>query len=204
MVNVQEPRYRLVDSNGNVVGSLFQNADGNVEIQDETGTGSVFGPNGIVTPAIDASSVETEELTISNFGGEVHLSDAQEIPNNTRTQIEFDSVENDEFSEFDSEENEIVCARNATYYVTCLITYNANNDWSQGDESLTEPYLNDSATFLFEQFKSGTDTETFGFETHRIVASEGDRIHVENRQRSGETQTISADNTRTVLQWWSV
>ena len=60
MVNDQEPRYRLVDSNGNVVGSLFQNADGNVEIQDETGTGSVFGPNGIVTPAIDAGSVSTE------------------------------------------------------------------------------------------------------------------------------------------------
>ena len=64
MVNDQEPRYRLVDSNGNVVGSLFQNADGNVEIQDETGTGSVFGPNGIVTPAIDAESVSTEDLAI--------------------------------------------------------------------------------------------------------------------------------------------
>ena len=62
MVNDQEPRYRLVDSNGNVVGSLFQNADGNVEIQDETGTGSVFGPNGIVTPAIDAGSVSTENI----------------------------------------------------------------------------------------------------------------------------------------------
>ena len=62
MVNDQEPRYRLVDSNGNVVGSLFQNADGNVEIQDETGTGSVFGPDGIVTPAIDAESVSAEVL----------------------------------------------------------------------------------------------------------------------------------------------
>ena len=58
----QEPRYRLVDSNGNVVGSLFQNSDGNVEIQDETGTGSVFGPDGIVTPAIDTGSVSADEL----------------------------------------------------------------------------------------------------------------------------------------------
>ena len=61
-VSDQEPRYRLVDSNGNVVGSLFQNADGNVEIQDETGTGSVFGPNGIVTPAIDAGSASVDDL----------------------------------------------------------------------------------------------------------------------------------------------
>lgn len=59
----QEPRYRLVDSNGNVVGSLFVNASGNVEIQDETATGTVFGPNGIVTPAVDADSVTTDELT---------------------------------------------------------------------------------------------------------------------------------------------
>lgn len=66
MVNDQEPRYRLVDSNGNVVGSLFQNADGNVEIQDETGTGSVFGPDGIVTPAIDAESVSAKESVIGN------------------------------------------------------------------------------------------------------------------------------------------
>ena len=73
MVNDQEPRYQLVDSNGNVVGSLFQNADGNVEIQDETGTGSVFGPNGIVTPAIDAESVSTEEATIGGQKSDYHL-----------------------------------------------------------------------------------------------------------------------------------
>ena len=66
MVNDQEPRYRLVDSNGNIVGSLFQNADGNVEIQDETGTGSVFGPDGIVTPAIDAESASVEEASIAD------------------------------------------------------------------------------------------------------------------------------------------
>ena len=68
MVNDQEPRYRLVDSNGNVVGSLFQNAAGNVEIQDETGTGSVFGADGIVTPAIDAGSASVGEATVGGTG----------------------------------------------------------------------------------------------------------------------------------------
>ena len=67
MVNDQEPRYQLIDPDtGAVVGSFFQNDDGNVEIQDETGTGSVFGPNGIVTPAIDAESVSTGRLDIGN------------------------------------------------------------------------------------------------------------------------------------------
>ena len=65
MVNDQEPRYQLIDPDtGAVVGSFFQNADGNVEIQDETGTGSVFGPDGIVTPAIDAESVSANRLGI--------------------------------------------------------------------------------------------------------------------------------------------
>ena len=89
MVNDQEPRYRLVDSNGNVVGSLFQNADGNVEIQDETGTGSVFGPDGIVTPAIDANVVNTEDLSTGrNYQDltESRALDTQEI-NDTDSEI---------------------------------------------------------------------------------------------------------------------
>ena len=76
MVNDQEPRYRLVDSNGNVVGSLFQNADGNVEIQDETGTGSVFGPDGIVTPAIDAESVSADNTDTKRVVGNYHFAGA--------------------------------------------------------------------------------------------------------------------------------
>ena len=64
----QEPRYQLIDPDtGAVVGSLFQNADGNVEIQDETGTGSVFGPDGIVTTAIDSKSVSTEQASIDKL-----------------------------------------------------------------------------------------------------------------------------------------
>ena len=93
MVNDQEPRYRLVDSNGNVVGSLFQNDDGNVEIQDETGTGSVFGPNGIVTPAIDAESVNTEQL---NFDDIVYAELIDEYVQGTGTDesvsVEFDGL----------------------------------------------------------------------------------------------------------------
>ena len=97
MVNDQEPRYRLVDSNGNVVGSLFQNAAGNVEIQDETGTGSVFGPDGIVTPAIDAGSVSTDELTADNAvitkqnASEItlHTGDAVTVEDSPETIFEF-------------------------------------------------------------------------------------------------------------------
>ena len=96
MVNDQEPRYRLVDSNGNVVGSLFQNADGNVEIQDETGTGSVFGPNGIVTPAIDAESVSAEEQSIANVAGLVYKDEEQTISSGSVTDVEFEVVDRED------------------------------------------------------------------------------------------------------------
>jgi len=36
MVNDTEPRYRLVDANGDVVGSLFAESDGTVKLQEGT------------------------------------------------------------------------------------------------------------------------------------------------------------------------
>ena len=50
----QEPRYQLVDSNDNVVGSFFGDGSGNVVIADETDTQTTFGPDGITTPALEA------------------------------------------------------------------------------------------------------------------------------------------------------
>ena len=110
MVNDQEPRYRLVDSNGNVVGSLFQNADGNVEIQDETGTGSVFGPDGIVTPAIDAGSVSTEQLNTNPTGTLVGLDGDQTIANDTITDIEWqtETARGEVSGLLDSTNNEVI------------------------------------------------------------------------------------------------
>lgn len=65
--NDQEPRYRLVDANGNVVGSLFLNGNGDVAIQDESGTETAFTTDGISTPAVDADSVKTSELLTADI-----------------------------------------------------------------------------------------------------------------------------------------
>jgi len=62
--NDQEPRYRLVDANGNVVGSLFLNGNGDVAIQDESGTETAFTTDGISTPAVDTDSISTTTETI--------------------------------------------------------------------------------------------------------------------------------------------
>jgi len=55
----QEPRYQLVDSNGNVVGSLFGDGSGNVVIADETDTQTTFDADGITTPALEANEYQT-------------------------------------------------------------------------------------------------------------------------------------------------
>jgi len=65
MVSDTEPRYRLVDSNGNVVGSLFAEADGTLKIQEGT-SGSdnevSLGTDGTVT----APAVSTGDLTVNS------------------------------------------------------------------------------------------------------------------------------------------
>ena len=67
----QEPRYRLVDSNGNVVGSVFGDGNGNVEIQDETGTSYLF-------PSSPSSGTD-----VARF---------QDLPSDTRTDVSDDGT----------------------------------------------------------------------------------------------------------------
>ena len=66
MVSDQEPRYRLVDSNGNIVGSLYGKADGSIAIQ-ETDSGAdrevTRAPAGTFSaPSVETESVSTEVL----------------------------------------------------------------------------------------------------------------------------------------------
>ena len=66
MTSDQEPRYRLVDSNGNIVGSLYGKTDGSIAIQ-ETDSGAdrevALAPDG----TFSAPSVETESVSTDNL-----------------------------------------------------------------------------------------------------------------------------------------
>ena len=71
MVSDQEPRYRLVDDEGNIVGSLYGKADGSVAIQ-ETDSGSdrevALAPDGTFSaPSVETESVSTENAVIDSF-----------------------------------------------------------------------------------------------------------------------------------------
>lgn len=73
----QEPRYRLVDSNGNVVGSLFADGNGNVEIQDQTGTSFVFSAS--PDTGTDVARIQDIELVDISNNGTTVVSDTTEI-----------------------------------------------------------------------------------------------------------------------------
>ena len=71
MVSDQEPRYRLVDDNGNIVGSLYGKPDGSVAIQ-ETDSGAdrevALAPDGTFSaPSVETESVSTEQLNSAEF-----------------------------------------------------------------------------------------------------------------------------------------
>ena len=68
MTSDQEPRYRLVDDEGNIVGSLYGKADGSIAIQ-ETDSGAdrevALAPDGTFSaPSVETESVSTEQLAI--------------------------------------------------------------------------------------------------------------------------------------------
>ena len=77
MVSDQEPRYRLVDANGNIVGSLYGKDDGSIAIQ-ETASGSdrevTLAPDGTFSaPSGDFDSVSTEVLDIEDDDAKLNL-----------------------------------------------------------------------------------------------------------------------------------
>ena len=82
MVSDQEPRYRLVDSNGVIRGTLYGKPDGSVAIQ-ETDSGAdrevALAPDGTFSaPSVETESVGTENLNnaVQAIEGERTIADA--------------------------------------------------------------------------------------------------------------------------------
>ena len=200
MVNDQEPRYRLVDSNGNVVGSLFQNADGNVEIQDETGTGSVFGPNGIVTPAIDAGSVSTEKQNIGQVVARVWNDDAdQTIPDSTATQIEWTdsdgSLDTSDIVDVDLDNDEVTILESGKYTIRVKIHWRDSANWSEGDRA--------ALTIDGDLDREDNRQPAHGGWTDQIIRqmvfatqnlTQGDTVRAECEQQSGDNVDLVASD----------
>jgi len=77
MVTDSEPRYRLVDGNGNPVGSVYAESDGTLKLQEGSGSDNeaVLQPDG----TLDVPSVNTDQQTIDGL-----LQDNQQLSQNKR------------------------------------------------------------------------------------------------------------------------
>ena len=147
MVSDQEPRYRLVDDEGNIVGSLYGKADGSIAIQ-ETDSGAdrevTLAPDGTFSaPSGDFDSVTTERATIAN-------QDFEEIYNETFEDETID--ENIDVSGYD--EWEIIIRA----------------DLEQGDDIKLR--IDDEDSSNYDYFlHDGTTKEGFEDETEFIIVS---------------------------------
>ena len=95
MVSDQEPRYRLVDANGNIVGSLYGKADGSIAIQ-ETASGSdrevALAPDGTFSaPSGDFDSVSTESLA-TNIEDGTDMSDSRSFGSTYQNNNDYDII----------------------------------------------------------------------------------------------------------------
>ena len=196
MTSDQEPRYRLVDANGNIVGSLYGKPDGSVAIQ-ETDSGAdrevALAPDGTFSaPSVETESVSTERTSIGQVVGDLR-NDSQntDAPDGTRVQLEWDTVEREDSDVVDvsTSNDEITILESGVYQLLVAFRWDGDNGWSTGDESRVE-FAGD-VDIRFEGRKSGTANECYQITTVSQL-DDGNSVHVEVRQNSGDTQSISA------------
>ena len=137
MVSDQEPRYRLVDSDGNIVGSLYGKPDGSVAIQ-ETDSGSdrevALAPDGTFSaPSVETESVSTDERTTNKPGTKLTRDDTQAIDANTETKVEWQSAEFDTLDMGRLANNEIQVPTDGFYYIRGSVGWADNVDGERYD-----------------------------------------------------------------------
>lgn len=199
-----EPRYRLVDSNGNVVGSLYAEADGTLKLQEGTS-----GSDNEVSVATDgtfsAPAVSTEKSVTDKIGGTVVLSTDQTVANDTFTPVEFDVVDTDNLNEWDGTNFQIVADRDATYFVSILFRWDGGS-FSDGDPFSVQFSKNGGSAQRagrHDLLKHTAQNESIRL-THKYEnVSAGDELKPQVRQQSGGSQTIRGAGTVTGMQWWS-
>ena len=199
MVSDQEPRYRLVDSDGNIVGSLYGKDDGSIAIQ-ETESGSdrevTLAPDGTFSaPSVETESVTTEVASIGNVVGRLTMSRDFDLPDGTNVKHEWNEIDegHDEIVDIDLDNDEVEVLDDGDYFLNVSSRFEESTDWSTGDRYLFTSQVNSGGARgrLHGQVIAGGDDEGIGFSVLRTSLSEGDTLSIHIEQRSGDQQTIS-------------
>jgi len=118
MVNDQEPRYRLVDADGSVVGSLFAESDGTLKVQE--GTSGNDNELSLTTQG----ALEVTQLSVANSLNRVQQAVSQTIPTGSFTRVSFSTTRSNEFDSdgFDTTADEFVAPTDGLYSFSCIIS----------------------------------------------------------------------------------
>jgi len=123
MVTDQEPRYRLVDADGNVVGSLFAESDGTLKLQE--GTSGNDNELSLTTQGaleVEQADVTNETLLRAGLGTDQNISAA------TFETVAFDTVGVDERGEFDPSSGRFVIDESGWYHVDFSVSFQVAAD----------------------------------------------------------------------------
>jgi len=185
----QEPRYQLVDSNGNVVGSLFGDGSGNVVIADETDTQTTFGTDGITTPALEAESAD-----VANVAGVLSWDDggtSQTVASSTITKVDWDSATiDDSVVSADPANDEIIIQDSGTYQISGIITFEGGT-FTSGDFLSLFVYINSSPEFSISKVSAGANRQTYAINPVVLDLSQSDTVDLRVSQSSGSDQDLS-------------
>ena len=191
MVTDQEPRYRLVDADGNVVGSLFAESDGTLKLQEGTSG------NDNQLSLDTGGRVGVEQLSIADSTTVISLTTNASIPSGSDTLVPMDTVETENANVLsaDLSNDRINVQSNGLYLVSGTITWQTDAGWTVGDRAGIE--MERAGTSPVKIFgrngtrKQSTRRETRPLPARVINAADGDNFRLLAFQDSGSSKALS-------------
>jgi len=175
MVTDQEPRYRLVDPDGNVVGSLFAESDGTLKLQEGTSG------NDNEVSLTTQGALEVEEIAVNKAHTLVAAGSSQSIPDGGFTQVEFNDVFTDELTGWNTSSDTFSAPSDGLYEVAATISFGSA---PAGTFVLLSVVVNGSQTVKErEDITQGGNMTVAASGTRRLTA--GDTVSVDVLQQSG-------------------
>ena len=184
----REPRYRLLDEDGNIVGSLFEPETGGIELKDTVNdTSLTLDEDGLTTPAVN-----TERSSIGNVVSSVRIDPNTDIPDSTFTQLEFgdDIYEEDNDLSIDTTNNVITVQDTGAYLVTANPVIDAPSE-PDDVRHIIEVAVDgsDRSPRAMSRYRASVTSTIYQLPTATWIGrvSDGSNISVELWQGTGET-----------------
>lgn len=148
--------------------------------------------------SVTSNGVSTEQLSVSEAGGEAYLSSDQTVPTNTVTKVEIDTAVGS-WAALDASNHKVVVQTDGHYLIAGSVTYARNSNWSDGNQIQSRLYVNGTNIDYGRTLKSGVRFQKSATQPHLRKLTTGDEIDLRTRQTSGAEQTLVSGRPETSL-----